>query len=51
MVPWAHRVYIPNSISIGSAVLAQLVVASNRHTHSDHATYVTVDIVNINLFI
>ena len=26
----------PNGISVGSAILAQLVVVSNKHRHTDH---------------
>ena len=40
------RFHIPNGFSIGSSILAQLIVMSNRHTHrhrhTDHATSVTV---------
>jgi len=42
------RVHILNGISIGSSVLSQLMVVTNRHTDThrhmdDHATWVTTD--------
>jgi len=36
MVPWPTRVHIPNGISIGSAVLAGLTVATDRPTGRSH---------------
>jgi len=40
MVPWGHLVHIPNSISIGLSVLAQLkLMSTDRHTH--HVTSVS----------
>jgi len=40
MVPWGHLVHIPNSISIGLSVLAQLkLMSTDRHTH--HGTSVS----------
>ena len=35
------RVHIPNGISIGSAVLAQLMAVTNIQTDRDHETSVT----------
>ena len=32
-LPWAHLNPHPNGVSIGSAVLAQLTVVTNRNTH------------------
>ena len=41
------RIRTPNGILIGSAVLAQLMVVTDRqtqtHTHTDHATSATID--------
>jgi len=39
------RVHIPNGISIGCAVLAQLTVVTSRqtHRHTDHATSLRID--------
>jgi len=44
VVPWSPRVHIPNDMSIGSTVLAQLTVVSNRQTNgqTDHPTAVTI---------
>jgi len=36
------QVRTPNSISIGSAVLAQLMAVTNKHRHTDHATSVAI---------
>ena len=36
------RVHAPNSILIGSAVLAQLTAVSNRHIDTDHGTSLTI---------
>ena len=47
------RVHYPNGISIGLAVFAQLMVVSNRHTHTekhadtDHGTSVLVTVGRI----
>ena len=40
MVPWPARVYIPNGISVGSAVFAGLMVITDRQTDrpTDHTT-------------
>jgi len=38
MVPWPTRVHIPNSILIGSAIIALVTVETNRQP--DHATSV-----------
>ena len=38
MVPWFIRVHTRNGSSIGSAVLAQLMVVTNRQTHKPQNT-------------
>jgi len=39
MVSWAHPSPCPNSILIGSAVLAELAVVTNRHRETNRRTY------------
>ena len=42
-IPGPTQVHVLNSISIGSAILAQLTIVTNRHSeHTDHDTSVTI---------
>jgi len=42
MVPWGHLVHIPNSVSIGLSVLAQLkLMSTDRHTSRNIGIYCT----------